>query len=342
MDFVGEFLANFISYDSRIWRTISGILFKPGVVTREFCAGRRMSFANPFRFFLTVSIVFFLILQLSMQWGDNNIFDDAHLEIKPDERTNDNLLQLTYDKEDNKELLEKMREIEDTMSTDNNLYKKMIINQAIKEIENDSALAVKSTDYNTQKELDQMNYFTGLGEQIEDYFDYSQDNENLTPAQALQNLEHRIDNRNLSRYRKATKLGDIAQEPSQVLSILLPKIPLFLFFFAPMLSLFFWLLYLRRDYTYMEHMVFNFHLLTFIFIAFYFLLAESFLINTNYIASIFFFLIGPFYLYKAMRNFYQQGRFKTIFKFLIINFVFLLLITMSSTLFILASIFLSL
>ncbi|WP_194850180.1 DUF3667 domain-containing protein [Nonlabens antarcticus] len=70
-DFFLEFLSSFISYDGRIWRTITGILFYPGKITKEYCAGRRIHYANPFRFFLTVSIVFFLIIQLMATWNDS-------------------------------------------------------------------------------------------------------------------------------------------------------------------------------------------------------------------------------------------------------------------------------
>ena len=74
-DFFSEFLSNFLSYDSRIWNTISGILFQPGKVTKEYCAGRRKRYANPFRFFLTVSIVFFLLGQVVLNWdGDFSTF----------------------------------------------------------------------------------------------------------------------------------------------------------------------------------------------------------------------------------------------------------------------------
>jgi len=42
------------------------------------------------------------------------------------------------------------------------------------------------------------------------------------------------------------------------------------------------------------------------------------------LAQVFFWFIGPFYFYKALRNFYSQKRFKTIIKFLLVSFIFVI------------------
>ena len=339
-DFFAEFLANFISYDNRIWRTISGILFKPGKVTKEYCAGRRMHFANPFRFFLTVSIVFFLVLQLSLKISPDIT---TPLNIASDTGNKEGLFNFTVDStiKNREDLLNQFKKIEDSIEVNGNTMQKLLIKQAAKEIENDSTPIQFNRTYHSQEDLDAMNFVFRYFKQISDYSSFYQRHSSLSEEQALKQLNHRVDNSNISRYRKGAKVEDL-NDPAVLLDILLPKIPLFLFFFAPLLSLIFWLLYMRSTFNFMEHMVFNFHLLTFIFLGFYFMLAEVTLFGTGILAMIFFGLIGPIYLYKAMRHFYHQGRFKTILKFLIINFVFLVLISVSSALFIGGSIFLSL
>lgn len=74
----------------------------------------------------------------------------------------------------------------------------------------------------------------------------------------------------------------------------------------------------------MEHLVFVFHLQTV-----FFLLAIIFFLMSLVTASpqitLVFLAAFLFYLYKAMRKFYQQGRFKTIFKFFTINIVYFFL-----------------
>ncbi|HEY0767236.1 MAG TPA: DUF3667 domain-containing protein [Steroidobacteraceae bacterium] len=46
--------------DSRLWRTLAALLFKPGYLTAEFLAGRRARYLPPVRLYLVLSVAFFL------------------------------------------------------------------------------------------------------------------------------------------------------------------------------------------------------------------------------------------------------------------------------------------
>lgn len=46
--------------DSRLWRTLAALLFKPGLLTSEYLAGRRARYLPPFRLYLILSLLFFL------------------------------------------------------------------------------------------------------------------------------------------------------------------------------------------------------------------------------------------------------------------------------------------
>ena len=59
-DFFNEFLGSIITYDSKLRYTVRDLLFRPGVITRNYVNGQRLRYANPFRFFLSVSIIFFI------------------------------------------------------------------------------------------------------------------------------------------------------------------------------------------------------------------------------------------------------------------------------------------
>ena len=48
--------------DSRLWRTLAALLFKPGFLTREFLDGRRARYLPPVRLYLVLSVAFFLTL----------------------------------------------------------------------------------------------------------------------------------------------------------------------------------------------------------------------------------------------------------------------------------------
>ena len=71
----------------------------------------------------------------------------------------------------------------------------------------------------------------------------------------------------------------------------------------------------------MEHLVFTFHVQA----VFFILIGLGILIDTTFKtdwAALFLNIIFLFYLYKALRNFYRQGRVKTIVKFLLLNLIF--------------------
>jgi hypothetical protein len=53
------------SLDGKFWNTLIPLLIKPGLISRNYIDGKRQRYSNPFRFYLTASILFFLILGLS-------------------------------------------------------------------------------------------------------------------------------------------------------------------------------------------------------------------------------------------------------------------------------------
>jgi len=334
-DFFQEFLSSFISYDSRIWRTISGILFRPGKITKEYCAGKRVHYANPFRFFLTVSIVFFLLLQLIINW--NGSLEDFKIKNE-----NASFLQMESDSLTGKEVALELTKTRDSLRKSGNRLSSNLLTKIIEQQDTSSVRAYGSSSYVTQKELDNKNFVSEYVAQTLAYMDHYEVHKDMTVQQALQDLNHRNDQTNRLRYLKAIRFQDINKNPSLALNMVLPKVPLFLFFFAPVFSLFLWLVYARSTYNFMEHLVFTFHLFTFIFLSLFLILGlKSATFGWVDLTLPFAALVGPFYFYKAMRHFYQQNRWKRILKFVFINFVFFILFTMSSAVFVIGSVFLS-
>lgn len=60
-----SFLSDYFTFDSKIVRSLRPLLFKPGFLTLEYIAGRRVRYIPPLRMFIFLSIVFFLLLSLS-------------------------------------------------------------------------------------------------------------------------------------------------------------------------------------------------------------------------------------------------------------------------------------
>ncbi len=73
--FIGEATEDLTHADSRVWSTIGTLLFKPGFLTLEFLAGRRVRYLPPIRLYLVMSVLFFLFAALT-----------PHHELTPAER----------------------------------------------------------------------------------------------------------------------------------------------------------------------------------------------------------------------------------------------------------------
>ena len=335
-DFFGEFFSNIFSYDSRIWRTIKHLLFKPGYVSRQFINGKRLSYANPFRFFLSVCIIFFLMIQLQ---NFVKIFTEDQIEktvasVKnkdADIDSADGIISVDLDDDKNNQQLteEELQEIEGKPIVGKYIAKKIRKGQAVA-VAVDS-LAVEeskkekdfSTDVLTQNEMDSLGAFNSFLKQIEFYYEFYTEHKIADPATALAQMEHNNTLYNQSVYEKVILMHNISADPTILVDIILPKLPVFLFLFTPFLTLFLWLLYARRNFTYMEHLIFAFNTFTFTFLCMILITLIQWL-SWNYVdlTQFFFWFIGPFYLYKSLRNFYGQRRFKTILKFLLVSFIF--------------------
>jgi hypothetical protein len=64
-ELIHEALEGITHSDSRLWRTLYLLCFKPGKLTQEFVAGRRAAYLPPFRLYLVLSILFFLAASVS-------------------------------------------------------------------------------------------------------------------------------------------------------------------------------------------------------------------------------------------------------------------------------------
>jgi Protein of unknown function (DUF3667) len=71
-----EALEGIAHADSRLWHTLSLLWFKPGKLTLEFVAGRRAAYLPPFRLYLVLSIIFFLVASVSNTHSKFVRFDD--------------------------------------------------------------------------------------------------------------------------------------------------------------------------------------------------------------------------------------------------------------------------
>jgi hypothetical protein len=79
---VKDAIDNFFALDARLPQTMMPLLVKPGLLTREYLAGRRARYARPSRLYLAVSVIFFFTLSVVSGGQIDTVFFDV-----PDERS---------------------------------------------------------------------------------------------------------------------------------------------------------------------------------------------------------------------------------------------------------------
>jgi hypothetical protein len=65
MQFVLQALETLTHADSRLWRTLTLLWFRPGKLTLEFIEGRRISYLPPVRLYFVSSVLFFALVSVS-------------------------------------------------------------------------------------------------------------------------------------------------------------------------------------------------------------------------------------------------------------------------------------
>lgn len=64
-DLLGEWASSVASFDTRLVRTLWPLVRRPGFLTAEFLAGRRVRYVHPLKLYLAISLVAFLVLAVS-------------------------------------------------------------------------------------------------------------------------------------------------------------------------------------------------------------------------------------------------------------------------------------
>lgn len=75
---MADVLDTIFNIDSRIFRSLFPLYFRPGYLTLEYFAGRRVRYVTPFRLFFFLCLVAFFAIQLSLNLSDSDFKNFAH------------------------------------------------------------------------------------------------------------------------------------------------------------------------------------------------------------------------------------------------------------------------
>ncbi|CAM1351522.1 DUF3667 domain-containing protein [Tenacibaculum crassostreae] len=305
--FIQEIFAGFFSWDAKFWKTIIPLLISPGKVSKDYIEGKRARYTNPFRFYLTVSILFFIslgIINTYQSFTDLNN-DEAPKKISFTEAT-EKLTQQELDSINNA----LKTELSETFKNVDSTTKKQLTN-LLPDLDSSN---VKKTNKNP------ININIGISS-ISKMRKF-QKRKPLTSTQtALDSLQIEKTFFNKFLYTRCSVINSWESNPSIFLKQAISYASIALFILLPIFTLFIKFVYIRRKFTYVEHLVFVFHTQTIFFILLT-LFMFIYTINNNSNAFLIFGLAFLIYLFLAMKKFYQQGYIKTFIKYCFVNFVF--------------------
>ncbi len=335
-DFLDEFFSNLINYDSKLLATLYAMLIRPGSITRDYINGKRIRYTNPFRFLLSLAFLYFLLVTYGNAFSnlDNLNLKDRIEKTSPVSfsiDTSEDGLQDSLKKPN--VIQEVFKELDSIRETEQN--EKLFVLDTLKQFLNQKANEKRIAD--SLRRTNPRLYFSQLEEDTDSnrFLDKMQFFWELIDKDSLKtfadaNTKYKVSNTFYNRmaFNGSRSANRVVEQPGTWVNDTIAKLPFVIFFFLPLFTVFIYVAYIRKKYTYTDHLIFSFHNQSLLFI----LLILSWIIDFmfNWSTAGIFLIVFSIYLFQAMRKFYGQGIFKTIVKYLFLNsvFTFLALITL--------------
>jgi hypothetical protein len=294
-----EGFGDLLDVDSRLWRTMTPLLIRPGQLTRDYLMGRRARYMPPFRMYLVLSVIFFVVAFFDPK-EDLGLLFEPEPQPAPEEQQKE-------DDEPRDAALEKIAELE----ADGVLSEE-------KASEARAAIADKDGD----------------GPNIRIYSDgedkgFNFEVDQVTGECAFSGHDRMPEwmQRRLTVERLEESCERISADGGKLLgSMILDNIPVALIVLLPVMALVLKGLYpLSRRY-FVEHLLFFVHFHSFFFLILTVQIVFSRLANLVFVPEVITVLIViaaafyvPVYLYKAMRLVYGQGHIATLVKYIALS-----------------------
>ena len=302
---ISHFFNDITHFDGKFFTSLKLLIFKPGFLTTEYKMGRRASYLNPVRMYIFTSALFFFLFFSFYKIPESKNFINLDANL-PDTSVINKMNDSAY-----QAFVKKITGMDSTISRQKySRYKDSIDKEGFH---------ITGRQYTSRQQYDS---FLKAGKK------HNWLERQLTYKQIEINKKYGNDKQ---------KIG------AAFFSNLLHSFPQMLFVSLPLFAVFLKLLYIRRkNFLYVSHAIFTIHFYIFIFIVLLIAMAVKQLLATAGIAPGMlggFLMYGLifFYEYKAMRNFYEQRRAKTIVKFLLLNFWLLFIVTFLFVIFLFTS-----
>jgi hypothetical protein len=331
-----DLFGDLTEFDSRIWRTLIPLAMRPGHLTAEYLRGRRTYYSPPFRMYLVLSLVFFLATSIGANPGDAMKLDvgegGANLQIRGDGAPTDPAAATPQGAAESAAESPGGSAAGDTPAVDSD--RRRLIEAIVARVP-----AAEQAEVRQRLERELGGLPDEAVEPVRRIVDDPCGEQNLKlDVPGLKPYEPRL--------REACR--KIVTDSSSFGRALYDNIPKMMFIFLPLIAAVMFVLYLGSGRYYVEHLLFFVHYHSFFFLgglAIVVLDRTAALLGTNAFGRALGVLEGaltfvlvlyvPYYLYRAMRRVYGQGRAVTLVKFSLLGlgYVFFMAVTALGLLF---------
>ena len=343
---VSHFFQDITHFDGKFFTSLKDLFFKPGFLSKEYMIGRRVRYLNPIRMYLFTSAIFFLIFfslytldEKSLSVGSVNGKTFGEIDKMDSAAFSEFTMELNSGKSMDKEAFKAKIDSMDA-ATFNILAKKIKKNKVFTKeqikasVDTMDSAEVRAFTKNVTKGLpmSRAEFTSGFENFTIAPGNYRSKKEYDSVLKAGIKKHNWFEKQLV--YKNIELKEKYGSDPRLILAALLNRfmhlIPQMLFVLLPLFALILKLIYIKRkQFYYVDHVIFTIHLYIFVFLVMLVTFGLGKLRSLldwdwlRYLSGIFV-LSMFFYFYKALRNFYKQRRAKTIVKYLILLFMFLI------------------
>ncbi|MEO6173137.1 MAG: DUF3667 domain-containing protein, partial [Arenimonas sp.] len=340
---MGDFLDTVLNIDTRVFRTIGPLIYKPGYLTQEYFSGRRIRYVSPVRLFFFLAVLTFLLAQFSLpeNIGNDNGNDVVQINGKDSDHFSraktvedvekvraDALAQLDAAKKEMKAVPMAAAGLEQAKSEVNLSADKRIAE--LKKLPIPVKPVPKALPDGTRIEPDENGMISINGET----WDAKKNPIKITWLPDSMNTWFN------SLAERAKNNGKrVNKEPKVIIEAVLSSLPMTLFLMLPVFALLLKIMFIFKRRLYMEHLIVALHSHAFLMMAILLLIlfndteawlgSSSWLITPINILWVLLWIWMPIYLFLMQKRVYQQGWILTFIKFAFIGLLHIILLSMA-------------
>lgn len=309
-----HFFEDLTHYENSFWKTIRNLIFKPSSLTKEYLSGKRMSYLAPIRLYIFISFVTFFMISVIP-----NSPDDEVVNINETNQKKPTAIADTATTDSVKRAEENIRQQKWIKQLEKNGYIDKKVADSLQKAATERNQADDGSDY--------MNFGYRSVEHLDSIQKFGKADEKLS------DFEYWI-NKKILLVKKGKTKEEVYEKLMESFTRNIPKA---LFIYMPLFAFVLWLFQSKKRWYYFDHGIFTLHYFSFLLLAslilelfnfFIGLLGEHWILNSLvYLVDTVIIIYMLYYFFPAHHRFYEQSRFKTIIKGILIFFINMIILT---------------